>query len=106
MTLSRPVIILSTAPRGMGDSIAQVLVEEGHAACVNIIEIRSLFRWEGVLSREEEDLMVIKTESDKATGLMERVREIHPYQIPEMVVIPINGGYPPYLQWLHEEVQR
>lgn len=101
-----PVIVFSTTQSGTGEVIAQTLILEGHAACVNIIETRSLFRWEGALCKETEDLLVIKTEGEKVPALMKRVRELHSYQIPEMVVIPIIGGYEPYLQWLHQEVNR
>lgn len=106
MNTQSPVIIFSTASRGAGEAIAQALIGEGHAACVNIIGALSLFRWEGTLSREEEDLMVIKTEAEKVPTLMKRVKELHTYQVPEMVVIPLSGGYEPYLQWLHQEVNR
>jgi periplasmic divalent cation tolerance protein len=73
---------------------------------VNLLETRSFFRWEGAFCKEIEDFMVIKTEKDKVPALMKRIRELHTYQIPEMVVISIIGGYDPYLGWLHQEVNR
>jgi periplasmic divalent cation tolerance protein len=97
------VVILSTAPRGEGDKIARIMVQERLAACVNILTTRSLFRWEGRVQKEEEVLLLIKTSSEKVPETMKKIRELHPYEIPEMIVLPIIGGYEPYLRWIQQE---
>lgn len=104
MEPNEPVILLSTTAPGLAAMIAQTLITERHAACVNIIRCQSVYRWKGELCRDEEDLMVVKTGKHKIPDLMSKVRELHSYELPEMVVIPIVGGYPPYLDWLNREV--
>ncbi|MDD1673005.1 MAG: divalent-cation tolerance protein CutA [Methanomicrobiales archaeon] len=97
-------IILSTTPRGGGEKISRILVEEHLAACVNLMETRSFFLWKGNLEREEEDLLIIKTVSERLPETIRRIREIHPYEIPEMIVLPVVAGNEPYLQWVRKEI--
>jgi periplasmic divalent cation tolerance protein len=99
------VIILSTAGEEEGPSIAEVLVRDRFAACVNITGVNSFYRWKGELCRDREALMIIKTTRDRTEAVMTRIRELHSYELPEMIVIPITGGYTPYLQWLFEETR-
>jgi len=100
---AKAVIIFSTMPRDQGETIARTLVEEHLAACVNVLETRSVFRWKGKLEREAEDLLVIKTASVRTEELMRRIRELHPYELPEMIVIPLVGGHEPYIDWILQE---
>ncbi len=100
---SDAMVILSTVSRGKGESIARPLVEEHLVACVNILETRSLYRWNGTLEKENEDLLVIKTASRRVEAVMRRIRELHPYELPEMIAIPLVGGYEPYLHWVLSE---
>jgi periplasmic divalent cation tolerance protein len=99
------VIILSTAGKEEGPSIAEALVTERCAACVNITGVNSFYCWKGELCRDREALMIIKTTSDRADAVMARIREMHSYELPEMIVIPVEGGYSPYLRWLYEETR-
>ena len=97
-------IILSTTPRGGGEKISHILVEEHLAACVNLLETRSFFWWKGSLERGEEDLLIIKTVTEKVPETIRRIREIHPYEIPEMIVLPVVASNEPYLQWVRKEI--
>jgi periplasmic divalent cation tolerance protein len=99
------VVILSTAGEGEAPSIAETLVKEHYAACVNIARVRSFYHWKGELCRDKELLMIIKTTRDRAGAAMARLRELHSYELPEMLVLPVSGGYPAYLEWLSQETR-
>jgi periplasmic divalent cation tolerance protein len=99
------VVILSTAGEGEAPSIAETLVNEHYAACVNIANVRSFYHWNGELCRDQELLMIIKTTRERAGAAMARLRELHSYELPEMLVLPVSGGYPPYLEWLSQEIR-
>jgi periplasmic divalent cation tolerance protein len=98
-----PIVVLSTTPRGSGEVIARALVTEHLAACVNLMEVRSMFRWEGELNREDEDLLIIKSHSENIQKIVDRIRQLHSYELPEIIVLPLMGGYEPYLQWIIRE---
>jgi periplasmic divalent cation tolerance protein len=99
------VIILSTAAEGEAPVIAEALVKDRCAACVNITGVGSFYRWKGELVRDREMLLIIKTTRDRAGAAMNRIRELHSYELPEMILVPVTGGYPPYLQWISEETR-
>jgi len=99
-----PVIILTTAGKEDSVLIARALVEEHRAACVNITGVTSFYRWEGEICEDQEQLLIIKTTRDQADAVMSRIREIHSYELPEMIMLQVTGGYPPYLQWICDEV--
>jgi periplasmic divalent cation tolerance protein len=101
-----PVIILTTAGKEDAALIARALVEEHRAACVNIAGVTSFYRWEGEFCEDQEQLLIIKTTRDRADAVMGRIREIHPYELPEMIMLQVAGGYPPYLQWIRDEVRQ
>ena len=75
------------------------------AACVNIIPVESVYRWEGKLCEDREHLLIIKTVTSNADSVMHEIRNLHSYELPEMIVLPVSGGYLPYLQWLAEETR-
>ncbi len=102
--MSEFAVILCTAPPGGAEKIARALVKERLAACVNVSQVKSFFTWEGRLSEEEEELMIIKTERRMMEPLKKRIKEIHSYQIPEIIVLPIAEGDEPYLRWLSNSV--
>ncbi|NYT17196.1 MAG: divalent-cation tolerance protein CutA [Methanomicrobiales archaeon] len=101
-----PVIIITTAGEKESALIARALVEEHRAACVNITGVTSFYRWEGELCRDQEQLLIIKTTGDRSDAVMNRIRELHSYDLPEMILVPVTGGYPPYLQWIRDEVRQ
>ena len=98
-------VVLSTAPdRDAGDRIARTLVEEGLAACVNVVPgVRSHYRWQGELHDDAEVLLVVKTRADRVAALVERLNALHPYDLPEAVALPALGGSEAYLDWVREE---
>src|SRR5271170_5130774 len=83
--------------------IARALVEERLAACVNIVSpVRSIYRWRGAIEDEREYLLIIKSRARHYPGIERRVRELHGYEVPEVLAIPIVQGSKPYLDWLFE----
>lgn len=102
------VLVLTTLPPDAGDndSFARSLVEERLAACVNLLSpMESVYRWEGKIERETERQVIIKTTRERTAELWERVREMHPYEVPEFVVIPILDGNEAYLRWIGESTR-
>ncbi len=99
------VIVLITAPNEEAAAMmAKDLVSAGLAACVNIIrDIRSVYRWQGSIEDESEALMLVKTRRASFDVLQRRVRELHPYTVPEIIALPIIEGFEGYLGWLGEE---
>ena len=98
-------VVLITAPTGEPATLlARALVEERLAACVNLIpEVRSVYRWEGAVQDEAEALLVVKTSAERCAALAARVRELHPYEVPEVLVLPTSGGSTSYLEWVITE---
>ncbi|MEZ5541475.1 MAG: divalent-cation tolerance protein CutA [Pseudomonadota bacterium] len=99
-------IALCTVPdTDHADRIAGILVEERLAACVNIIPgLVSVYRWQDGLQRDAEALLLIKTVPDAFPRLQERIRALHPYELPEIISVPIQTGQAEYLQWLQDNV--
>ena len=86
--------------------IARALVEERLAACVNVVPgVMSVYRWQGAVEQQTELLLVIKTTSERVDALKARILELHPYELPEVVVLPIRGGHGAYLAWIEEQVR-
>lgn len=102
-----PLVVLVTASSpDEATRLARALVDERLAACVNIVQgLRSIYRWEGRVEDAEEVLLVIKTGRHLLAALVERVRVLHSYTLPEVIALPITGGAAPYLEWLAGEVR-
>ena len=100
------IVVLCTCPdQGVAELIAETLVVERLAACVNILpEITSIYRWEGRQQHDRELLLVIKTTEALYAELQERIRALHPYQIAEVIALPIVKGAADYLDWIHASV--
>jgi periplasmic divalent cation tolerance protein len=98
------VIVLTTIPADAdAGAFGKTLVEERLAACVNLYPImESIYRWEGRVEHESERQVVIKTARERVVALWDRVREMHPYEVPEFVVLPIVDGNDAYLRWMGE----
>ena len=99
-------VVLSTFPDAdTAARVARTLVEEQLAACVNLLPtVRSIYRWEGKVCDEAETLAVIKTTAERYAALAAKIAELHPYQVPEVIALPVADGHPPYLAWLAEQV--
>jgi len=100
------VVALSTAGTAEdAERIARALVERRLAACVNVVPgVVSVYRWKGEVHRDEERLLVIKTRTSKLDLLREALCAMHPYELPELVALPIEAGHEPYLAWLDDSV--
>jgi periplasmic divalent cation tolerance protein len=99
------IVVFVTAPRkkGVAERIARALVGERLAACVNIVpQLHSIYRWQGKICSDPEMLLVIKTISSRFRALEKRVRELHPYEVPEIIALKISAGEKRYLAWLFE----
>lgn len=98
------VLVLTTLPADAdGAAFGRTLVEERLAACVNLSPpMESIFRWEGAVERDTERQIIVKTSRERVPDLWERVRELHPYEVPEFLVLPILDGSDAYLRWIGE----
>ena len=86
-------------------AIARALVEERLAACCNLLPgITSVYRWQGAVREDEEVLLICKTRGDGFDRLVARVRELHSYEVPEIIRTDITAGSPPYLSWIEESL--
>jgi periplasmic divalent cation tolerance protein len=100
-------VLLSTCPdAATAESIARELVGASLVACVNIVpRLRSIYRWNGAVQVDEEVLMVLKTAADRVSEARERLVELHPYDVPEVVALPVADGHHPYLQWVADSTR-
>ena len=105
--MTEKVAVLITAPDEENAArIGRALVEERLAACANIVKgIRSIYRWKEEIFDEPECLLLIKTVADNFTLLEKRVRELHPYEVPEIIAVKISEGSKPYLDWIEENTR-
>ncbi|MBI3323527.1 MAG: divalent-cation tolerance protein CutA [Candidatus Omnitrophica bacterium] len=85
--------------------LARRLVQERAAACVNIVpRIESVYRWKGRVEQAVESLLILKTTQARLAGLCRRIKLLHPYEVPEILALPLSHGDPAYLQWLEESL--
>lgn len=102
----RVVTVVTAAPDvDVAERIGATLVEEGLVACANIVPgVTSIYRWEGSIARERETLIFMKTAVSRTHRLTERIVELHPYDLPEVIALPVEGGHDPYLTWVRSAV--
>lgn len=95
-------IVWSACPdAGAADTIAETLVREGLAACVTVLPgVHSVYRWQGVLEREAQSVLMIKCQAGAYPRLESRLRALHPDQVPELLCVPVVAGLPAYLAWM------
>ena len=87
-------------------SIARTLVESKLAACVNIVpQITSIYSWKGEIVEDNEFLLIIKSKSEAYGKLEAKIKELHSYEVPEIIAFDINKGLPEYLRWIEENVK-
>ena len=101
------VLVLTTMPDDdRADALARTLVEERLASCVNVhAPMMSTYRWKGSIEREMERQLVIKTTRSRIAELETRLHALHPYELPECLVVPIDGGSDTYLEWAASQTQ-
>lgn len=86
-------------------SLAESLVSERLAACANRIPaMSSTYRWQGKVHTEAEVQLILKTTADRYPALQRRIRELHPYELPEIIAVPVQAGLPDYLSWIRQSV--
>jgi periplasmic divalent cation tolerance protein len=104
MTDARVVLVTFPADTQAARAFSRTLVEEGLIACANLVSgITSIYRWQGDLIEDGEILLVLKTQAFRVPRLLERVPQIHPYDVPEVLVLSVETGHTPYLRWLDRE---
>jgi len=101
------LLVLTNLPdRAAAERIADLLIGSRLAACVNILApCRSVYRWKGALQHDEEHPMLIKTTAERYAELERAIRGAHPYELPEIIAVPIERGLPGYLEWLSAETK-
>lgn len=100
------VVLVTVPDSATGVAIAEALVGERLAACVNRVDgVHSTYRWEGKIERGAESLLIIKTRSSLVAAVIERVRALHPYTVPEVIALTVASGHPAYLGWLGAETR-
>lgn len=102
------VVVLCTAPSDRAEGIARALLERRVAACVNIVPgATSLYWWQGAIEAASEALLVIKTRADRVSALTELILAAHPYDVPEVLVLPtlLGAGHRAYLAWVAAEAR-
>lgn len=107
MPASSPLLVFTNCPDpASADALAAALVELRLAACVNILApCRSLYRWQGAVEQATEVPLLMKTTAARYAALEAEIRARHPYELPEIVAVPIEAGLPAYLQWLQDETR-
>ncbi|PZD71697.1 Divalent-cation tolerance protein CutA [Acaryochloris thomasi RCC1774] len=99
-------LVLVTAPsREVADAIATPLVQEKLAACISLMPVTSIYTWDNQLQKDEEWQLLIKTELSHFPDLETRILALHPYDIPEIIAVPLSAGTQPYLSWITAQVK-
>ena len=98
------LLIYCTCPdRLVAEKLAMALVERGQAACVNILHgVESVYRWQGKIERENEILLLIKSDTAHFSALEDTISTLHPYEVPEILAVPVEAGHQPYLEWIDQ----
>lgn len=105
--MSEVLLVVTNLPdRASAERVAEALVIQRVAACVNVLaECISIYRWEGKLEHANEVPLLIKTTRAAYPKLEEALRELHPYELPEIIALPVDAGLPEYLNWVAQETQ-
>jgi len=101
------LLVLTNLPdRASAEKLATLLIEQRLAACVNVLaSCDSVYRWQGATQRDEEHPLLIKTAQDRYADLEAAIRANHPYELPEIIAVPIVRGLPAYLRWVESETR-
>lgn len=98
------VVVLCNAPPANAEPLARALVEERLAACVNLLPVRSVYRWQGAVEQEDETTLLIKVAAAALPALKARIETLHPYDVPEIVVLPVDTAQSlaAYVEWVRD----
>jgi periplasmic divalent cation tolerance protein len=102
-----PILVLTNVPdQAIAERLADMLIAGQLAACVNILApCRSVYRWKGNVQHDEEHTLLIKTTAERYPALEQALRAGHPYELPEIIAVPIVRGLPAYLEWVAAETK-
>lgn len=105
--MTEAILVMTTMPdRASADALARALVEGRLAACVNVgASVDSMYHWQGQIETASEVPVLIKTRRDRYQELEAAIQARHPYELPEIVAVPISHGLSPYLQWITAETR-
>jgi len=100
------LVVLVTCPPDKAQAIAEALVEERVAACVNVVpSLSSVYRHKGEVHHENEAMLLVKTTKDRFEALKQAVLKHHPYELPEVIAVAVDRGHAPYLEWVLESTR-
>jgi periplasmic divalent cation tolerance protein len=99
------VVLVTASSQQEAEEIATSLVKSQLAACASLVPIQSIYTWQGELHQEQEWQLLIKTDLSKFQTLAAKIRELHSYEVPEIIALPIIAGSQPYLNWISEQVK-
>ena len=104
--MSEVVLVYVTCPsEETAHEIGRAMVEKQHAACANIIPgMKSIYRWQGQIESANETILILKTVKHNWSALFDAVKAMHPYDVPCIVALPVEGGHKPYLEWIGQSV--
>jgi len=107
MTPNDALLVISNLPdRASAEALARALIDRRAAACVNVFApCLSVYRWQAAVETAEEHPVLAKTTRDRYELLERVIRELHPYELPEIIAVPLAGGLPAYLQWVEAETR-
>lgn len=108
MTMQQGLLVLTNLPgEAAAKALAHQLVEQQLAACVNCLAgVQSIFRWQGAIEQANEVILLIKTTQARYAELEAAIKAAHPYQVPEIIALPIIGGWQPFLDWIEHETKK
>ncbi len=105
-SVDKVVVLVTTDNKEEAGKIANMLVSHRIAACVNVVsDIKSTFWWQGKIDSSDEFLLIIKSKASLLSKITDLIREVHSYEVPEIIAIPVIGGNDDYLNWIDNEVQ-
>jgi periplasmic divalent cation tolerance protein len=99
------VVLVTASSREEAGAIAQALVTSHLAACVSLFPVHSIYTWQGEVHQDDEWQLVIKSDLAKFAAIEAKVREVHSYEVPEVIALPLVNGSTSYLQWIVEQVE-
>ncbi len=97
------IILVTAGSETEADAIASELVKSKLAACATVFPVRSIYTWQGEVNRDREVQLLIKTNLDRFPEIAAKIRELHSYEVPEIIALPIVAGLQPYLDWIGEQ---
>lgn len=100
-------VLCSFPDKNLAEKMARILIEKRLGACAQIWgQVTSIYRWESKIENEAENILWIKTKQDQFLEIQKEILALHPFKVPQIVSIPIQDGFPPYLEWINKEVQK